>query len=138
MRYERGTKISRRWEKFGEISGAGKWHVNSPAVKSSPAYAHVYDRNGGDIDRGATFTKGECLSTLSSPSSAFVSRGEKREEGKIGRKRVRKRDGEKEREVRHVSLRSGSRSHDNGAPAEPVALYCFAGSRSLNDAHFST
>ena len=80
--------------------------------------------HGGDIDRGATFTKGECLSTLSSPSSAFASRGEKREGGKVERKR----HGEKERKVRHVLLRSRNHSHDNGAPMEPVALYCFAGS----------
>lgn len=56
-------------------------------MKSFLACAHVCDRNGGDIDRGATFTKGECLSTLSSPSSAFASRGEKREGGKVERKR---------------------------------------------------
>jgi len=61
-------------------------------------------------------------------------RGKKR--GRKGREKER--HGEKERKVRHVLLRSRNHSHDNGAPMEPVALYCFAGSWSLNDAHFST
>lgn len=130
-------KISRRRKKFGEISGVEKRHVSSLAVKSSPVCAHVCGRNSGDIDRRATFTKGECLSTLSSPSSAFASRGGKNS-GRESKGRERERGREKECEVRHVSLRSRSHSHDNGAPAEPVAFYCFAGSRSLNDAHFST
>lgn len=68
-------------------------------VRRKKLRAHQHGRND-DIDRGATFTKGECLSTLYSPSSAFASResrreGRKSEEGR-DIKGTRKRE-EKER-----------------------------------------
>lgn len=82
------------------------------------SFARLARGRNGDIDRGTTFTKGECLSTLSSPLSA--ARREEREKvgGGIS--------GERDKRAKYVTSRFAlqvARQRADGVTALPVAPY---------------